>query len=143
MSQDFITIVNEISVDQNMQAKIFLKGRMLEFNDLKWILPFDMKLSRWSQLENLLCRYKDPCHDDHPSVMYFLKKALKSLHEASNVASEKHNRLEDDTSDDNNLFTTHLPIIVDQINLFITNPKRYSPATVIMAFMLYTLSSCA
>ncbi|XP_050315878.1 THAP domain-containing protein 1-like [Anthonomus grandis grandis] len=52
-----ITIINQISIDSDLHVKVFLKNNELSQNNLKWILPFELKLSRWSQLENLLTRY--------------------------------------------------------------------------------------
>lgn len=55
-----VNIGNQISVGSDMQISVlFLNNNELSFNDLKWGLPIDMKLTRWSQLENLLSRYKN------------------------------------------------------------------------------------
>jgi hypothetical protein len=85
-----INIVNQVTVDSNMKVKVFFKNNELAYNDLKWILTFEMKLSRWSQLENILSRYKFLHCESNESVtikvsgflktsMDFLKKALSLL----------------------------------------------------------------
>nr|CAH7721483.1 unnamed protein product [Callosobruchus chinensis] len=63
-------------VDKNMVIKVYLGGKELTYNDLKWTLPFDFKLSRWYQLENLLTRYKEvSCIVDN-SFNFLVEKCL-------------------------------------------------------------------
>ena len=59
---DIVSIENQISINTDLTVKIFAKGNELPselpFKELKWILNFDMKLNRWSQVQNLLDRFK-------------------------------------------------------------------------------------
>ena len=150
MTNNSINIVNQVSVDSNMKVKVFLKGNKLAYNDLKWILPFEMKLSRWSQLENLLSRYQFiHCESNESATqkvldflktsVNFLNKALSLLNfETSEDDSQSHNL----NAEDNNLYNRIL-LLIDQINLLVIKQKHYLPSTIVMSFMLYTLSPCA
>jgi hypothetical protein len=70
---DTTIYVNESS------SKNFIKGEELTPQDLKWILPFDLKICRWSQLINLLVRYKDSSDRYILPVLSILKINLNLL----------------------------------------------------------------
>lgn len=57
LTEEPISIVNQISVDTNMVIKVFVNSAELTFEDLNWIFAVDLKLTRWSQLEHLLIGY--------------------------------------------------------------------------------------
>ena len=111
LTNNSINIVNQVSVDRNMKVKVFLKGNELAYNDLKWIVPLEMKLSRWSQLENLLSRDQFiQCESNESATqkalaflktsVNFLNKALSLLNfETSENDSQSHNL----NAEDNNL----------------------------------------
>jgi hypothetical protein len=63
-----INIVNQVTVDSNMKVKVFFKNNELAYNDLKWILTFEMKLSRWSQLEIVYYITREESDKFHTSV---------------------------------------------------------------------------
>ncbi|XP_044262768.1 uncharacterized protein LOC123010130 [Tribolium madens] len=46
-------------IDENLQIQIHVQKEELTPNDLKWIFLYDLKISKWSQLINLLSRYKN------------------------------------------------------------------------------------
>lgn len=124
-----IQVLCSVSIDINLKVSVFLKNTELSCNDLKWVLQSDCILKRWSQIENILARYKFEEKITN-SVQINLEKSLKSL------ASIKQ-------SDDIDEFdyTNLLEIIIDQVKLMSSKRKRYAPATVVAAFVIQTQSS--
>jgi hypothetical protein len=54
-----LQVVSSVSVSDKLIVRVYHKGSEISQNDLKWLLPSDLQLTRWSQLENLLIRYKN------------------------------------------------------------------------------------
>jgi hypothetical protein len=46
---DGLQINNVIAINSDIIVKVFLNGNELSSTDLKWVLPCDMKLNRYSQ----------------------------------------------------------------------------------------------
>lgn len=124
-----IQIVCSVSVDINLQVSVFLKESELTYNDLKWVLEPDMKLRRWSEFENILARYKYQSSCDN-NVSDNLEKSLRAL-EITKMSSDI----------DMFEYKSLLDLIIDQVKLISSKRKRYSSATVIAAFVVYTQSS--
>lgn len=119
LTEDLISIVNQISVDINMVVKVFVNNTELTFKDLNWILPFDLKLTRWSQLENLLVRYKDEINIDQ-SFTFLIEKSVYFLSEASEKLVTDSDILEaEDGSEGSNNLNNILPILINQVKLLI------------------------
>lgn len=55
---DILVLNTQIVINDQMKLYVFYKGNKISFHELKWVLPGDMKLSRWYQLQNLLTWYK-------------------------------------------------------------------------------------
>ena len=53
---DNVKNISNITVSKDMKVCEFLQNFEISYNDLNWILPENSKLTRWSQLENLLAR---------------------------------------------------------------------------------------
>ncbi|XP_045482104.1 uncharacterized protein LOC123686148 [Harmonia axyridis] len=132
-NQDSLLLETQISINENMVVQVFLGKNKLNFNDLKWILPFDLKLSRWSQLENILARYKENFRSDtdifFESFNYLMEKSLKYLDLALTVSCEK-----------NLPHSKNLEILIDQLKQITLKKNRYSSSTIIMAFLIHTTS---
>ncbi|VEN41670.1 unnamed protein product [Callosobruchus maculatus] len=129
-----LSINNTIHIDQSMQVTVFHKGNKLSPNDLKWILPCDLKLERWSQLTNLLSRYSlnNDSVQSNP-ITDLLNQAIDSLSKAYVKCEE----------DESFAYTKHLEIIIDQLIQMVSKKNRYCPATIIMSFIIYSQSpSC-
>ncbi|XP_076686203.1 uncharacterized protein LOC143378372 [Andrena cerasifolii] len=60
---DLLVLNIQIVINDQMKLQVSHRGNEISFNDLKGVLPVDMKLSRWSQLQNLLTRYKSVQHE--------------------------------------------------------------------------------
>lgn len=54
-------------IDKNMVCTITIRNNRLSTESLSWVLPGNCKISRWSQLENILTRYKKKNYDDDSS----------------------------------------------------------------------------
>jgi THAP domain/Transposase protein len=140
LTKEPISIANQISVDQNMVIKIFLNETELTCSDLSWILPFNLKLTRWSELENLLIRYKDPSSSVDESFKCLIEKGLCCLNKACSKITPE---ILEECSEDHRTDLNNIHILINQMKLLILKKKRYSSDTVIMSFMLYTVSPCA
>lgn len=139
LTDECIKIINQVSIYREMIVKVFLNGNKLDFNDLKWVLPITMKLTTWSQLQNILSRYKNLNCAVKKNTEYYLQQGLQYLNRALSLSNEDNSDLDSDRNSD----TFCLSILIDQLNLIILKKKRYSTSTIIMAFMLYTISPCA
>ncbi|KAK9876147.1 hypothetical protein WA026_011264 [Henosepilachna vigintioctopunctata] len=82
LSEEINTISNQITENEDMLVTVFLNGKKL-YADLSCILPIDFKLDRWSQIENLLIRYKKIPDSVDQSFAYLIEKCLCYLNEAS------------------------------------------------------------
>ncbi|KAK9891103.1 hypothetical protein WA026_013423 [Henosepilachna vigintioctopunctata] len=93
-----------------------------------------LKLTRWPQLKNLLVRYKYEISKsfNHPSYCTHLNQGLNELTHALNLLSPESDEI-----------FSILSILIDQVKLLVNKRKRYSIETIIMSFMLYTISPCA
>lgn len=130
-----LSINSTIIVDKDLQVQVVLNDNHLSPNELKWVLPCTLKLERWSQLQNLLSRYKlpDSAEEIEYNVTELLKQSIKLL-------SKAFTKCEDD---DTFLYTRQLELILDQLTQIVSNKNRYCPATIIMSFIIYSQSpSC-
>jgi hypothetical protein len=130
-SNNNLTIDTSIYVSQILQVKICIKKEELTPNELKWILPFDLKLSRLSQLVNLLARYKNSTDNNYSEpTVNILNRGLDLLINAQEKGREQ-----------NFDKIRQLEIIIDQLRQIVNDKPKYSSCTVIMAFILYSQSA--
>lgn len=126
-----LSVESSIEINKSLQIKIFHKDVQISANDLKWILPSDLILSRWSEVDNLLSRYKNVSNENiNKSASDLLSDSLTSL-EA--FLSHKNNENFDQLR--------QLEIITDQLRQISRNKIRYSSSTIIMSFILYSQSA--
>jgi hypothetical protein len=126
---DSLNIETTIYINECLEVKVFIKGEELTPQDLKWILPYDLKIYRWSQLINLLARYKDSSDSYIPPVLSILKRSLTLLTTTREQAKEQHFEQ-----------IKQLEIIVDQVRQIVNKKPKYAASTVVMAFILYSQS---
>jgi hypothetical protein len=134
---DGTRILNRVSsiyeyIEKTLHVSVYLKRVNIPANDLSWILPSNLKLNRWSQLENLLVAYKN-CESEISKEKQFnayIDKAIECLHKCAKIAEEE-------VLDSKN----SLDILTDQLKLLSLKQKRYGPCTVIFAFMISNYSS--
>ena len=128
---DFLVLNTQIVIGDDMKLQVFQEGNEVSFNDLKWVLPIDKKLSRWSQLQNILSRYK-VLHNAHSDtdiclIEKHLEKSLEELNKAYIIAESI-----------DFAYTKNLEILTDQVRKIKNKNNRYSSCTIIMAFSLYS-----
>ncbi|XP_044766292.1 uncharacterized protein LOC123322410 [Coccinella septempunctata] len=133
-NQESLVFKSQILIDEKMVVQVFLGRNKLCFNDLRWILPFDMKLNRWSQLENILSRYKEnlegkAAENSVESFNNLLEIILKHLDQALTVSCEN-----------NFPYSKNIEILIDQLRQINSKKNRYSSSTIIMSFMIHTTS---
>lgn len=49
-----------LTIDNQLNIKVCIRGNLVTSKDLSWIIPSNQPLNRWSQLENILNRYREP-----------------------------------------------------------------------------------
>jgi len=127
-----LSVNSTVIVDTDLHVKIFLKETELSPNKLKWVLPWDLKLQRWSQLENILSHYKanNVNSEELFTIQDLLRRGLELLSKAYSKCDE----------DDNFLHSTHLELLIDQLTQIVSNKNKYRPATIIMSFVIYSQS---
>ncbi|KAF2883780.1 hypothetical protein ILUMI_22366 [Ignelater luminosus] len=111
---DGLSIENSISIKQDLMVHVYVRGNLLSEHDLNWILPCDLKLSRWSQRVNLLAHFKSyASNSSNSELSYNLKKGLEYLIKAGERAKES----------DAFEFIKTLQIIIDQLQQMQNNIK--------------------
>lgn len=76
-----LNVICSIVINNELLVQVFIENSELTINELRWILSEDKKLNRWSQLENILSRYR--CTRYIPNdCAYYVEKAHKTVQEA-------------------------------------------------------------
>lgn len=137
--EDFLSIENSIYIDNNLSVSVYVNGNLLSAHDLKWLFNSSLKLSRWSQLMNLLSHFKEQpevqSQNTSESTMlnYNIKKSLEYLIKANVCLNEV----------DDFQYSKNIQILTDQLRQIVSKKVKYCTATVIMAFVVYSQSpSC-
>lgn len=127
-----LSITNSLKISSDLLVSVYLNTNELSENDLKWLLPSGLKLTKWSQLENLLARYKSTnmAEFTKETLVWYLQLSLKYLLLASNISN----------NEENFNYTAHITLICDQLKQIVNSRIRYDSSTVIMAFQLYSQS---
>lgn len=127
---------SQVVVDRNLNLKVFVGTNELSHSELKWLFPKTMKLSLWSQLENLLVRYNVNTDDD----ISFEKKSLNTVNNHLLKAQMYLKSALDAASGLEYSYKNSLELLLNQVSLITTKRKRYSTTTLIFAFMMYSRS---
>jgi hypothetical protein len=133
VKEDQLKVVCSISVSNEMVVKVSLNQIEIPKHDLEWILPSDSKLSRWSQIENLLIRYKNVNEINNREQNYFeyyIDKACKFVKKSIEFIEE-------------DVFSKHkdlLELIENQLKLLLHQRKSYNSLTITFAFMIFSQS---
>jgi hypothetical protein len=131
VKEDQLKVVCSISVSNEMVVKVSLNQIEIPKHDLEWILPSDSKLSRWSQIENLLIRYKNVNEINNREQNYFeyyIDKACKFVKKSIEFIEE-------------DVFSKHkdlLELIENQLKLLLH--QRKNSLTITFAFMIFSQS---
>ncbi|KAK4884968.1 hypothetical protein RN001_001239 [Aquatica leii] len=111
-----LAIERSISIDKELCIKIYLGKNELLYNDLKWILSSDLRLRKWSQMANVLSRYKfHPESSIKPSVTNLVEKCLQYIEKAYEIYEE-----EDDFA-----YRKQLTIIRDQLKIIVSKTQVF------------------
>ncbi|XP_043251504.1 uncharacterized protein LOC122396851 [Colletes gigas] len=87
---DLLAINTQIVIDDQMKIYIFHEGKEISITNSKRVPLVNKKLCRWSQLQNLLTRYKSefdvPANDEIDLIEKHVKKSLEELNKAYTIA---------------------------------------------------------
>jgi hypothetical protein len=124
-----VKIVCSIAVSCDMVISVKQNNKEVSVNDLKWIKPCDLKLTRWSQLEDLLVRYKtvEANAVGAKSAEYYLNKINSLIQECLQICK----------NDETFMFANHLELIDNQIKLMSSKNRSYTPFTIVFCFLIY------
>jgi hypothetical protein len=100
----------------------------LRISDLNWILPPLDKLTRYSQLENILAMYEKSSIE----ISYFYKAAVKNSFESLIQILESTN------TDNHN--KKQVSFLVEQFNLMNLKPRQYFVDTMFWSYIIFLLS---
>lgn len=132
--QEEVSVICSISITKNLVVHVYLKGIEIPNHDLAWLLPPSLILSRWSQIQNLLIRYKNNVLQDAIVTETVDQHLLKSKYYVSKALNAAKNN-------DKYGFTTQLEFIVNQMSLLTSKKRNYDPVTMIFAFLVYCQSA--
>lgn len=123
-----------ITIYDTLILDVFKNNYYVIPNDLKWILS-NSKLDRWSQLQNILDRYAQ----DKETPLSF-----SNLFDDAKTSLQRLNTFLK-TMDYDDFVISNFEFLCEQINLTFTekHSKRYSPTTIISAFLIYMQSPAA
>jgi hypothetical protein len=124
-----VKVVSTIVINKSCIVTVYVKNTELTSNDLQWVLPATCKLTRWSQLENLLVRYSF-CSDICINAEYYINKAHTNLELA----------IRNIDSNESDIRTT-LELLVDQLSLIGKVKKNYNMSTMLFSLVIFCQSS--
>lgn len=115
-------------MEKKLFIKMYIKDVKLINQELNWVLPATGQLTLWSQLNNILIRYKgnEDIQYENEQVNYYLEEAHKNM----DLAIKYNN--------DNNR-KNNLELISDQIKLLYSS-HRFSCFTIIFSFLIFSHS---
>lgn len=125
-----------VSINSSMEIKICVNGYIISKDSLKWILPASCKLTRWSQLENILNRY---CKLDEENVS--AEKIYHQIIKKIKTLFEQLSELIDDNPDTEFQEISQVKFLMQQFLMCFIGAKRYTQLTLYIAFLIYHQSS--
>uniref|UniRef100_A0A6P7GTB0 Uncharacterized protein LOC114346153 n=1 Tax=Diabrotica virgifera virgifera TaxID=50390 RepID=A0A6P7GTB0_DIAVI len=126
-SDKCIKVISNINITKELLVSVYMKDIQLSPQDLKWILPFDCKLSRWSQLENMLSRYS-----------FCFESLNDNNFKITNICSEIDRVIENTDIDK---IKGILAFVKNQLMLLTATRAKYSLPTVLFALTIYNQST--
>lgn len=124
-----VKVIASIKISDNLIVSVFINNNELSSNDLKWILSQDKRVTRWSQIINLLSRYslESKCLIDSD---FYVEKACVYLNLAINNLTEKNFNIR-----------PTLELLENQLYLLNATRKQYTMPTLLFSFAIYSQSS--
>uniref|UniRef100_A0A6P7H022 Uncharacterized protein LOC114348618 n=1 Tax=Diabrotica virgifera virgifera TaxID=50390 RepID=A0A6P7H022_DIAVI len=132
LGQEFnnISVISSVIVSSNFSVIVNVGNNRLSSHDLKWILQ-DSKLTRWSQLENLLSRYTSAFEITNKKFEYYIQKSGENIQGAIDSCDEYKKQI--DT----------LKLISNKLKNMSQHRKQYSIESLLFALDLYNKSPTA
>uniref|UniRef100_A0A1B0GH08 Putative transposase n=1 Tax=Lutzomyia longipalpis TaxID=7200 RepID=A0A1B0GH08_LUTLO len=119
-----VDILSRIIIDDNLKIQIFIRNEKLTYKDLSWVLGKNMQLRLWSELSNILARYKNPDVTRFETPMRsYLNQAADNIKSALHVAEEDFHHL------------ANLEFLLNQVELIIGKTRNYNKTTLILSFV--------
>lgn len=125
-----------VKIQENLDVSVFLDGLDMGKDNLKWIVPSG-KLQRWSQLENILSRYRNKCEEKEV-------QPEKEYNKLVNAAKSKLLELKvflDCYKEEELIDSKPVSFLIDQFLLCTLKRKVYSTLIFQVAFMIMYISS--
>lgn len=123
-------IVSSIKISNDMTCNVVVNMNILTKSQLKWILPQNVKITRWSQIENILTRYKKDNSE----------KLSETVEDMVSLINNNFLYLLDTINHDVKYSATNtsnqLNFLLEQFNLTFSKSHRYSVQTKIWSFMI-------
>lgn len=127
-------VISSVKVFSDMTCQVCVNQYILTSPELQWILPTNLKLSRWSQLENILNRYKNKHDDNSTTELLPLISSIKiKLSDLQDII------VQNDIYDANT--EKQLSFLIEQFSLIFSKSKKYSVNMIVWSFMVFTQSS--
>ena len=131
-------ILVTVKIDQYLVLDVYIEEYKLKWTELTWILPSSCKVTKYSQIENILSRYKEPAARNDVNFR-------KSLYEG---AVEKNldkliNIVESETNEDTSNERKQLTFLEEQFGLIYSKSRRYSINMLIWTYMIFLQSPSA
>lgn len=137
-TENIPVITNTVKISGDMKVQVAVGCKKVTAVDLSWILDSSCTLKRWSQLVNILARYKDA--PEKPAAVSNENKITQLLHLACTTLNEASLACHD--VNEKQLL---IKLVTEQLTLanVSTNCRRFSNRFVKLASQLYTKSpSC-
>ena len=132
-----LKIVSSIKISNDMTCNVVVNVYILTKLQLEWILPQNVRITRWSQIENILTRYKkDNIEKLSETVEDIVSLITNNFLHLIDVI--KHDIKYSDTNTSN-----QLNFLLAQFNLIFSKSHRYSIQTKIWSCMIFMQSVSA
>ncbi|VEN47666.1 unnamed protein product [Callosobruchus maculatus] len=118
-----------IKILESMKVEVRINHNLLVKDDLSWILPLSLQISRWSQIENILARYSE----DHSESL----SLNATLNNFNSIVQILKNKL---MQNDENEKVEQIDFLAEQFNILFSNHNRFSVYLILKSFLLYVHS---
>ncbi|XP_049796730.1 uncharacterized protein LOC126213147 [Schistocerca nitens] len=126
-SEDIPQVKASMEINDKLISSVCVNGFILSHEQLSWILPSSLRVTRWSQIENILSRVIN-CDSYTPTFSSLLNE-LKNIVKKLTLHSEANP----------NCCATLL-FLLEQIDLLAMNKRTYSVDMMMHAFIIYNQS---
>lgn len=111
-------------------------NREVRHKEVSWILPPNLKLTSWSQIENIFARYECVASEVQASNIGQLEVENCDTEDLIESIKSKFELLKIQISDDENTVGAKLSFLAEQFNLMFSRKNNYSVDTMLFACMI-------